>query len=104
MSPTILVQRLLPSAQMPRYAHAGAYGDLAADLFAAEAAVLAPVGEAGSTQAVRMMVVPAVMPAPCAAGIQYSAWRISQSVGTPSNGTWSAPAMVAETRFSSRSL
>ena len=53
MSPTILVQRLLPAAQMPRYAHAGAYGDLAADLFAAEAAVLAPVGEAGSTQAVR---------------------------------------------------
>src|SRR5580693_2414231 len=53
MGPTILVQRLLASAQMPRYAHAGAYGDLAADLFAAEAAVLAPVGEAGSTQAVR---------------------------------------------------
>src|ERR1700728_4834186 len=53
MSPKILVQRLLPAAQMPRYAHAGAYGDLAADLFAAEAAVLAPVGEAGSTQAVR---------------------------------------------------
>src|ERR1700729_1715181 len=53
MSPTILVQGLLPAAQMPRYAHAGAYGDLAADLFAAEAAVLAPVGEAGSTVAVR---------------------------------------------------
>ena len=52
-SPKILVQRLLPAAQMPRYAHAGPYGDLAADLFAAEAAVLAPVGEAGSTQAVR---------------------------------------------------
>ena len=32
--PKILVQRLLPSAQMPRYAHSGAYGDLAADLFA----------------------------------------------------------------------
>ena len=53
MGPKILVQRLLASAQMPRYAHAGAYGDLAADLFAAEAAVLAPVGEVGSTQAVR---------------------------------------------------
>ena len=53
MSPKILVQRLLPAAQMPRYAHAGAYGDLAADLFAAEAAVLAPVGQAGSTQTVR---------------------------------------------------
>ncbi|QMV20286.1 dUTP diphosphatase [Granulicella sp. 5B5] len=53
MGPKILVQRLLPSAQMPRYAHSGAYGDLAADLFAAEAATLAPVGEAGSTVAVR---------------------------------------------------
>lgn len=52
-SPKILVQRLLPSAQMPRYAHTGPYGDLAADLFAAEAAVLAPVGEPGSTAAVR---------------------------------------------------
>jgi dUTP pyrophosphatase len=51
--PKILVQRLLRSAQMPRYAHAGEYGDLAADLFAAEAAVLAPVGEPGSTVAVR---------------------------------------------------
>lgn len=52
-APKILVQRLLPSAQMPRYAHAGPYGDLAADLFAAEAATLAPVGKPGSTQAVR---------------------------------------------------
>jgi dUTP pyrophosphatase len=51
--PKILVQRLLPSAQMPRYAHSGAYGDLAADLFAAEAATLAPAGEPGSTVAVR---------------------------------------------------
>jgi dUTP pyrophosphatase len=53
MGPKILVQRLMPAAQMPRYAHVGAYGDLAADLFAAEAAVLAPVGEVGSTVAVR---------------------------------------------------
>jgi dUTP pyrophosphatase len=53
MGPKILVQRLVPAAQMPRYAHVGAYGDLAADLFAAEAAVLAPVGEAGATVAVR---------------------------------------------------
>lgn len=52
-SPTILVQRLLPSAQMPRYAHSGAYGDLAADLFAAEAATLAAAGLPGCTQAVR---------------------------------------------------
>ena len=51
--PKILVQRLLPSAQMPRYAHSGAHGDLAADLFAAEAATLAPAGEPGSTVAVR---------------------------------------------------
>src|SRR6185437_14195919 len=53
ISPRILVQRLLPAAQMPRYAHTGPYGDLAADLFAAEAATLAPVGEPGSTLAVR---------------------------------------------------
>ena len=52
-SPRILVQRLLPAAQLPRYAHTGPYGDLAADLFAAESATLAPVGEAGSTVAVR---------------------------------------------------
>ncbi len=52
-SPRILVQRLLPSAQMPRYAHLGAYGDLAADLFAAETATLAPVGQPGATQMVR---------------------------------------------------
>ena len=53
MGPKILVQRLLDAAQMPRYAHAGAYGDLAADLFAAEAVVLSPLGKPGSTQAVR---------------------------------------------------
>jgi dUTP pyrophosphatase len=52
-SPKILVQRLLPAAQLPRYAHTGPYGDLAADLFAAEAATLAAVGEPGSTIAVR---------------------------------------------------
>jgi dUTP pyrophosphatase len=52
-SPTILVQRLLPAAQLPRYAHTGPYGDLAADLFAAETATLAPIGEPGSTIAVR---------------------------------------------------
>ena len=53
ISPKILVQRLLPSAQLPRYAHTGPYGDLAADLFAAEAATIAPVGEPGSTIAIR---------------------------------------------------
>lgn len=51
--PKILVQRLLASAQLPRYAHLGEYGDLAADLFAAEAATLAPVGQPGATQLVR---------------------------------------------------
>jgi dUTP pyrophosphatase len=51
--PTILVQRLLASAQLPRYAHLGEYGDLAADLFAAEPATLAPVGQPGATQLVR---------------------------------------------------
>lgn len=48
----IKVQRLHPSAQLPRYAHTGAFGDLAADLFAAEAATLSPIGDPGSTQAV----------------------------------------------------
>ncbi|MDE1154328.1 MAG: dUTP diphosphatase [Acidobacteriaceae bacterium] len=48
-TPRILVQRLLPNAQPPRYAHQGAYGDLAADLFAAEATTLTP----GQTLAVR---------------------------------------------------
>jgi dUTP pyrophosphatase len=52
-NPTILVQRLLPSAQLPRYAHSGPYGDLAADLFAAESAVLAPAGKTGCTLAIR---------------------------------------------------
>jgi len=52
-SPRILVQRLHPAAQLPRYAHLGEYGDLAADLFAAEAATLEPVGKPGSTAAVR---------------------------------------------------
>ena len=49
----VRVQRLLPSAQLPRYAHTGPFGDLAADLFSAEAVTLAPVGQPGSTAAVR---------------------------------------------------
>lgn len=44
----IKVQKLHPAAQLPRYAHEGPYGDLAADLYAAEAATLAP----GATLAV----------------------------------------------------
>ena len=39
---TIKVQRLLPAAQLPRYAHTGAFGDLAADVYAAEAVTLEP--------------------------------------------------------------
>lgn len=50
---TIRIQRLLSSAQPPRYAHSGPFGDLAADLFAAEATTLSPIGEPGATQAVR---------------------------------------------------
>jgi len=52
-SPRIRVQRLLPNAQVPKYAHVGDYGDLAADLYAAEAATLAPAGQPGSTHLVR---------------------------------------------------
>lgn len=48
----IRVKRLTASAQAPRYAHAGEFGDLAADLYAAADAVLARAGEAGSTAAV----------------------------------------------------
>lgn len=40
--------KLKPEAQLPRYAHVGAYGDLAADLYAAEALVIVP----GATVAV----------------------------------------------------
>jgi len=47
--PKILIQRLLPEAQLPRYAHTGAFGDLAADVYAAEAVTLEP----GKTVAVR---------------------------------------------------
>ena len=44
----VKVRRLNEAAQMPRYAHVGAWGDLAADLYAAEAVTLA----AGATMAV----------------------------------------------------
>lgn len=36
----IKVKKLHPAAQLPRYAHTGAWGDLAADLYAAEPATL----------------------------------------------------------------
>lgn len=47
--PKILIQRLLPEAQLPKYAHTGPFGDLAADVYAAETATLEP----GATVAVR---------------------------------------------------
>jgi dUTP pyrophosphatase len=44
----IETQRLRPEAKLPKYAHTGAWGDLAADLYAAEDAVINP----GSTSLV----------------------------------------------------
>ncbi len=40
--PHILVQKLHPEAKIPRYAHSGAWGDLAADLYAVSAWTLEP--------------------------------------------------------------
>src|ERR1700679_4137277 len=48
----IKVKRLAEAAQLPRYAHVGAFGDLAADVYASEGVVLAAAGGAGSTVAV----------------------------------------------------
>jgi len=50
--PTIKVLKLHPAAELPRYAHTGPFGDLAADLYACAAATLAPAGETNSTQPV----------------------------------------------------
>ena len=49
---TIKVKRLHPEAKLPRYSHAGPWGDLAADLFSVAAMTLAPAGTTGNTQAV----------------------------------------------------
>jgi dUTP pyrophosphatase len=46
------VKKLSAAAQLPRYAHTGEFGDLAADVYASEAVTLAAVGEPGSTAAV----------------------------------------------------
>jgi dUTP pyrophosphatase len=46
--PRIKVLKLHPAAQLPKYAHIGAYGDLAADVYAVEGATIA----AGATVAV----------------------------------------------------
>lgn len=40
--PKIAVQKLHPEAQLPRYAHVGAFGDLAADLHAVSAWTIEP--------------------------------------------------------------
>ncbi len=45
---TIRVKKLDPAAQLPRYAHAGDFGDLAADLYASSETTLPP----GATQAI----------------------------------------------------
>ena len=48
----IQVKKLTATAQLPRYAHTGPFGDLAADLYASESVTLAPAGESGCTAAV----------------------------------------------------
>lgn len=52
MSAVIKTKKLHPTAHLPRYAHTGAWGDLAADLYASTAATLQPLGQRGSTRAV----------------------------------------------------
>ena len=52
IAPIIKVKKLHPAAQLPRYSHAGPWGDLAADLYAAVPATLAPCGTAGSVLAI----------------------------------------------------
>ena len=48
MGVSIRVLKLKPEARLPRYAHVGPYGDLAADLYSAEELVIVP----GATVAV----------------------------------------------------
>jgi dUTP pyrophosphatase len=52
MQVAMKVKRLHEAAQLPRYAHTGEFGDLAADLYASAGVTLAAAGQAGSTQAV----------------------------------------------------
>ena len=49
---SIKVKKLHAAAQMPRYAHTGEFGDLAADVYACCDATLAGAGQVGSTAAV----------------------------------------------------
>ncbi len=51
---TIKVKKLHPAAQLPRYAHTGPFGDLAADLYACEHSILAPGETAGVHTGVAM--------------------------------------------------
>src|ERR1035441_6077481 len=48
----IKVKKLDAAAQVPRYAHVGEFGDLAADVYASAGVTLARARQAGSTQAV----------------------------------------------------
>jgi len=48
----IKVKKLDAAAQVPRYAHVGEFGDLAADVYASAGVTLARAGQVGSTQAV----------------------------------------------------
>ena len=48
MQAHIKTKKLVPEAQLPRYAHTGPFGDLAADLYASAPATLAPCGTPGS--------------------------------------------------------
>ena len=48
----IKVKRLSEAARLPRYAHVGEFGDLAADVYASADVTLERAGEAGSTAAV----------------------------------------------------
>lgn len=49
---SIKVKRLHPGAHVPRYAHTGDYGDLAADIYASQDVVLAAHGHSHATHAV----------------------------------------------------
>ena len=52
MQVAIRVKKLDAAAQIPRYAHVGEFGDLAADLYASAGVTLGAASEVGSTQAV----------------------------------------------------
>jgi dUTP pyrophosphatase len=49
---SVKVKRLVEAARVPRYAHVGESGDLAADLYSSAAVTLDRAGEPGATKAV----------------------------------------------------